>query len=76
VDLFKALDGSDPQHSYRGILSDRYGIPLAAQTGETFLQELGDQRYQGDRERAARTLLNDYRIGNMGSLPLEWPPIE
>jgi hypothetical protein len=24
-------------------------------------------------ERMARALLNDYRVGNLGALPLEWP---
>ncbi len=74
VDLFAALDGSDPEFSYRGVLSDRYHLPLTHQTGETYLQEVAEERYQGDRERAARTLLNDYRIGHLGPLPLEWPP--
>ena len=75
IDLFKSFEAtSGIDISYLKTLSDRYNLPINDQTGETYLQELASDRYQGDQERAARTLLNDYRVGHLGDLPLEWPP--
>lgn len=73
VELFQSLEtmGEVP---YVSALSDRYGLPITNQTGESYLQQLAQERYQEDIERAARTLLNDYRVGHLGNLPLEWPP--
>lgn len=73
VELFKAADGQTKGASYLSALEQRYDLSAAAVTGESYLQNLAASRYQGDRERAARTLLNDYRIGHLGNLPLEWP---
>ncbi|MEB3268366.1 MAG: ribosome biogenesis GTPase YlqF [Leptolyngbya sp.] len=74
VDLFCQLDG--PQTGdYCQALGDRYGL-VPESTGELYLHQMAATRYQGNVERMARTLLNDYRIGNLGSLPLEWPATE
>jgi ribosome biogenesis GTPase A len=56
------------------ILSQRYQWELAGQSAEDYLASLAEQRYQQDQERAARQLLNDFRKGLMGPLPLELPP--
>jgi len=74
VELFKSLEGNNAEVSYVKALSDRYHLAIDNQTGETYLQQLAEVRYQGDRERTARSLLNDYRVGHLGNLPLEWPP--
>lgn len=75
IELFKAYEASGSTDiSYLGVLSDRYNLPIDTQTGETYLQELASDRYQNDQERAARSLLHDYRVGHLGNLPLEWPP--
>jgi ribosome biogenesis GTPase A len=74
VELFKSLEGNNAEVSYVKALSDRYHLAIDDQTGETYLQQLAEIRYQGDRERTARSLLNDYRVGHLGNLPLEWPP--
>ncbi|MDB9526889.1 ribosome biogenesis GTPase YlqF [Oscillatoria sp. CS-180] len=74
VDLFKSLENQATDAAYIEALHDRYGIALADQTGESYLQQMAEIRYQGDRERAARSLLHDYRVGHLGNLPLEWPP--
>jgi ribosome biogenesis GTPase A len=74
VEIFKSLEGRDPDTSYLDAIGDRYGVPVNDQSGEAYLQQLAEARYQGDRERTARTLLRDYRVGHLGSLPLEWPP--
>jgi ribosome biogenesis GTPase A len=43
-------------------------------TGEEYIHELANSRYQGETERAALQLLNDFRKGLMGAIPLELPP--
>ncbi|MGC9528718.1 MAG: ribosome biogenesis GTPase YlqF [Limnospira sp.] len=67
VELFADLELQDKLH-------DRYSVDVGSQTGESYLQSLADDRYQGDRERAARQLLNDFRKGLLGAIALEVPP--
>jgi ribosome biogenesis GTPase A len=55
-------------------LQSRYGLAPISLTGEEFVYSLGERRYGGDRERAALQLLNDFRKGLMGAIPLEFPP--
>lgn len=57
------------------ILQSRYQIDPLNMTGEAYIDELGNLRYHGETERAALVLLNDFRKGIMGSIPLELPPI-
>jgi ribosome biogenesis GTPase A len=76
IELFKALDGQTEEATYLAALDQRYDLSAHDITGETYLQQLANLRYQGDRERTARTLLRDYRIGHLGQLPLEWPTEE
>lgn len=76
VDLFASFDERDPTLGYLAALAERYGVAVESQSGELYLQTMADAKYQGDRERAARTLLRDYRVGHLGNLPLEWPPDE
>ena len=71
VDLFCQLDGQQGLQ-YRQALGDRYGLP-ADISGELYLHQGAEARYQGNVERMARALLHDYRVGNLGTLPLEWP---
>lgn len=75
VELFKALARQTEEATYLATLNQRYDLSAHDLTGESYLQELARNRYQGDIERAARTLLHDYRVGHLGVLPLEWPPI-
>ena len=67
VDLFQHLQIHDK-------LTDRYSLAIASETGESYLQALADQRFQGDLERTARQLLNDFRKGLLGAIALEIPP--
>ncbi|MBR8826368.1 MAG: ribosome biogenesis GTPase YlqF [Gomphosphaeria aponina SAG 52.96 = DSM 107014] len=57
------------------ILQSRYRLDPISQTGEEFVEALGNNRYYGDKERAALQLLNDFRKGLMGTIPLEFPPV-
>lgn len=67
VDLLQQL-------GLESVLQSRYKLNLEAQTGETYLHTLAEQRYQNDRERTARLLLNDFRKGALGAIALEYPP--
>ena len=73
VDLLSELP---PTLGVGQALRSRYDVALADLTGESYLVALAEQRYQNDVERAARQLLNDYRKGNLGALPLELPTLE
>ena len=61
--------------NFEKVLESRYGLAPTGMTGEDYVYHLGHNRYGGDTERAARQLLNDFRTGLMGSIPLEFPPI-
>lgn len=74
VDLLKQLD-AEQQINHRGqSLQSRYGLDPTGRTGETFVYELAEQKYQGSKERAANTLLNEFRKGVLGKIVLEYPP--
>jgi ribosome biogenesis GTPase A len=62
--------------AYEKILQSRYELDPLSMTGEEFVRNLGHSRYQGDIERAALQLLNDFRKGLMGAIPLELPPVD
>lgn len=76
VELFKSLETQSQTTGYLDTLRQRYHLPVEDLTGESYLHQLAEARYQGDRERAARSMLNDYRVGHFGTLPLEWPPLQ
>jgi ribosome biogenesis GTPase A len=67
VDLLVELD-------FASVLKPRYGVDPLSITGEEFIYQLASFRYQEDKERAAVQLLNDFRKGIMGAIPLELPP--
>jgi ribosome biogenesis GTPase A len=60
--------------NYEEILLSRYQLDPIEITGEQYIHTLGNNRYKGDKERAAMQLLNDFRKGLMGELSLEFPP--
>jgi ribosome biogenesis GTPase A len=60
---------------FREVFATRYDFPIAFQTGEEYLHQLAEHRHQGDIERTAMELLNDYRKGLMGQIPLESPDL-
>ncbi|WP_072623029.1 ribosome biogenesis GTPase YlqF [Spirulina major] len=67
VDLLKAL-------AMEGVLGDRYSVPVENDNGEAYLHRLAHARYLGDTERVAVLMLNDFRRGDLGEIPLELPP--
>ena len=56
------------------ILQKRYELAIADLTGESYLHTLAKQRHRGDVERTAREILNDFRVGQLGKIALEYPP--
>ena len=68
VDLLVELD-------FDNTLLSRYALAPISMTGEEYIHALGKSRYRGDAERAALQLLNDFRKGLMGTIPLEFPPL-
>lgn len=75
VDLLKRLpDLATADRTATFSLHNRYDVDPTGITGESYLQDLAQTRYQGDGERAARQLLNDFRKGLLGAIALELPP--
>lgn len=58
------------------VLLDRYGLDALDMTGEEFVIKLAETKYNNDRERVARQLLQDFRKGYLGKVSLEYPPHE
>jgi ribosome biogenesis GTPase A len=58
------------------ILTSRFNFEFnsAETTGESFIQDVSDRFFKGDKERVARQILYDFRTGNMGKIALELPP--
>ena len=54
-------------------LETRYHLDPATITGESYIHDLAEKSYKGDKERVARHLLRDFRTGAMGAIPLELP---
>ena len=57
-------------------LKTRYEIDPASLSGDDYLHTLAAHRHQGDVERTARHMLNDFRKGLFGPVPLELPPLQ
>ncbi len=74
VEQLKALQSLEAAPVNQQVLCDRYGVDEDAFTGEEYILAVADERYQGDRERTARHILNDFRKGILGKIPLELPP--
>ncbi|MEY3299868.1 MAG: hypothetical protein RLZZ597_3128 [Cyanobacteriota bacterium] len=74
LELLKTLEQRQVPDSYQASLQDRYGMALTDYTGESFVAEVAAQKFQDDRERTAKRILNDFRTGLLGAWVLEWPP--
>lgn len=67
VDLLKELQVA-------ALLQSRYDLDATLMSGEAYLHSLATTRHQGDVERTARELLQDFRKGALGAIALELPP--
>lgn len=52
----------------------RYGSMPITLSGEEYLHQLANEKYRGDLERTSHLILNDFRTGILGQIPLELPP--
>ncbi|MBD1902163.1 ribosome biogenesis GTPase YlqF [Coleofasciculus sp. FACHB-712] len=75
VDLLKTLNAPDADLFLLKSLQSRYGVDPTSFAGDEYLQAVADERHKGDVERTARQLLNDFRTGLLGAIPLELPPV-
>lgn len=73
IDLLKHLQAKHPEAVPGNPLLERYSLDPAHLTGESYLAALADSRNQGDIERTARQMLNDFRKGILGAIALEMP---
>lgn len=74
VELLKYLEAVAGNLLPRFPLKSRYELDPEAMTGEDYVVALAKVKHQGDIERAARQLLNDFRTGLLGNICLELPP--
>ncbi|NJO42007.1 MAG: ribosome biogenesis GTPase YlqF [Cyanobacteria bacterium CRU_2_1] len=74
IDRLKFLQSQAPQMMPELPLRSRYHLDLTPLTGESYIETLAEQKYQGNKERSARQILNDFRKGMLGAIPLELPP--
>lgn len=74
IDLLKQLATSSPTAHLTQPLTERYGLDPMTLTGESYIEILAEQKYQGNVERTARQILNDFRKGILGPIALEVPP--
>lgn len=73
VDRLKQIHVQAPEVLPELPLQARYALDPMPLTGESYVANLAEQRHQGDKERTANQLLNDFRKGLLGALPLELP---
>jgi ribosome biogenesis GTPase A len=80
IALIELINDLDRETQYTLIpespLKNRYKLDPKLFTSEDYLVALADYRHQGDVERTARQLLNDFRKGLLGAIPLELPPTQ
>ena len=69
-----AVSAARPSFARLDTLRERWGVPLDERSGELYLQALADARFTGDVQRAASTLLKDFRSGLLGPICIEYPP--
>jgi ribosome biogenesis GTPase A len=75
VELLKDLDNTAAEGLFPASpLKTRYELDPTSFSGEEYLHALADYHHQGNVERTARQLLNDFRKGLLGAIPLELPP--
>ena len=74
IDRLKLLQAQAPEVAFEAPLRSRYGLDSATMTGESYLETLAEQRYQGNKERTSVQILNDFRKGLLGAIALDLPP--
>ncbi|MEB3343479.1 ribosome biogenesis GTPase YlqF [Okeania sp.] len=73
IDFLTSLETDSNGVVSASCLKDRYQLQPYDYTGEGYLHEVANQIYQGDVERMARRILDDFRKGLLGKISLELP---
>jgi ribosome biogenesis GTPase A len=73
IDRIQGLYRRVPEMVPPDVWVNRYKVEPGEMTGESYLEAIAEQKDQGDREKAARRVLNDFRKGILGAIPLELP---
>ncbi|NES77284.1 MULTISPECIES: ribosome biogenesis GTPase YlqF [unclassified Okeania] len=73
IDLLMSLEVDSNGFVSASCLEYRYELKASNYTGESYLHEVANQLFQGDVERTARRILDDFRKGLLGQIPLELP---
>jgi ribosome biogenesis GTPase A len=73
IDRIQQLYREAPAMMPPELFLNRYKVDPADMTGESYLEAIAIHKYQNDSEKAARQVLNDFRKGNLGAIPLELP---
>lgn len=76
IDLLVELEQISNGLVSTSCLQKRYQLDLGFATGESYLHQVAAENYQGDVERTARQILDDFRKGYLGKIPLELPEID
>lgn len=76
IDLLKELSSCNKTPGFLPdqILLNRYQVDPISMTAADYLATAAQQRHQGNLERMAQQLLNDFRKGLLGKITLELPP--
>ena len=72
IDRLCQLDARYADRPPAQLLENRYHL-ATDRTGADYLHQLAELRFQNDVERAARSLLDDFRQGRLGKISLELP---
>jgi len=74
LETMRSVSARAPQYVCLEQLSERWGVePEECSCGEEYLERLAEHRFTGDIERAAVTLLKDFRMGKLGRACIELP---
>lgn len=73
IDLLVEIEGWSNGLISASCLGERYQLDVNDISGESYLHEVARQNYQGNVERAARKMLDDFRKGYLGKIALEFP---
>ncbi len=73
IDLLTSLENDNNSFVSASCLQSRYQLEPTNYTGEGYLHTVAKQLNQEDVERTARRILDDFRKGLLGQIPLELP---
>lgn len=73
VERLRSVSEAQPSFARLDTLKARWGVPVDQMGGEQYLEALAEKRFTGDVQRAAVTILKDFRSGLMGPVCLELP---